>query len=371
MMEFEFDLQLFADDVTEDTDSTEAIETEAPATGDIPEELEGIPEDIAKNVMAEAGITADHDADDEDNTADGTSDNKEAASEPVLDQPKQKVPYDRFKQQVDKVHSLEEQLAELKQQQAQAEAMRLQANNAGTDNQNKLTVTKPNNQQNNGLKLTDEAVSQIEAMAQQKAMEMTGLSQDDVDALEYTDEDDKDNIRFKTAKEIAKANLYDALRTEVARREQEAAAFMERHNAIVNDYVDFSTQEGNEPDFAKIQQYATGDFFNSKADTEKAVIMDAYDRVLKNIGSPQDYFVVKNYYIEAKTAYRAKSKKNGARTVDKVSQANKLPRSEQVTGTATSVSEGVSADLLQRELSTMKWEDIPDAHKEILLRGEM
>ena len=128
-MNFVFDLQMFAeDDEHVDDNANEGVveEKAGNASGseeenfEVPDELAGIPEDIAREIVAEheqnqqSPEESDNNAEgnSSDSTAEDGSDNNHDDEELV---PKEPIPYVRFKQQVDKNRQLEELVKNLQQ----------------------------------------------------------------------------------------------------------------------------------------------------------------------------------------------------------------------------------------------------------------
>ena len=108
----EFDLQLFAEKTDDAATESAAVGTapDTETTEAIPEELAGLPEDIARETMREASTPEPQAADPESEpqSADADSDTKPVSEdETVLNQPNYKVPYTRFKAEIDKKKSLE------------------------------------------------------------------------------------------------------------------------------------------------------------------------------------------------------------------------------------------------------------------------
>ena len=123
---FIFDLQRFAEEeAAEDTQTTEVEETpaEEPAAEEepkeaIPDELAGVSEDVAREVMAQAQKEEPHEeeeAQEQEDVTDAQTVVNQTADEPPLKQPNQKIPYARFKQQVDKTNELEAMLKQYQQ----------------------------------------------------------------------------------------------------------------------------------------------------------------------------------------------------------------------------------------------------------------
>lgn len=373
------------DDTTLDT-ATDNQETEQ-AQEEIPEELDGLPEDIAREAMQEASEMepAEPKEDDDSQDADADSDTKHVSeAESVLNQPNYKVPYTRFKAEIDKKKDLEEKLAAYKEKygdipkenQPEFQQPPVPAAQQPAINQQPAATQPPVQQVPSMPKLDDNTMKQIDVAVRQQAMQMTGMTQEDLESMEYADDSEAKSSRWKAAMDIAKNNVYSAIRAEVAHRQQATAEFVQRHQAAVDGFNSYYRQEAEAPDFQDVQKYAMTERFNSLPEVDRQILSDAYVRVERNTASPQDIFVVQNYFSASKQDYRAQhplpDKPAGAALAQKetkLKQAEKHPRSEQVDGTATTDGVAATPANLQHMLDTMKWDDIPKKYQDMLLGG--
>lgn len=143
---FEFDLQRFAEEAAEPNSEPEtSTEEQEP----IPEELGGLPEDLARETMAEwAQSQAESEPQSE----------LEPQSEPEPPKPptEESVPYARFKKKVDEANQLKAQLAEYQRQLQQQQP------------------PQPQQPQTPQLKITPENSAKISEAITAEAMALTG-----------------------------------------------------------------------------------------------------------------------------------------------------------------------------------------------------
>lgn len=371
MKEFDADNRFFAegDAGTEENVAVgETVEQEEPKE-DIPDELAGISEETAREIMAEANETADDEGQEDapEPGADADSDNKQYPADGVNNQ---RVPYGRFKEELDKKKELEEQnkqlQAQLAQLQQQAQAVNQPpAQQAAPQNVPPSEPPKP--------QINKEAVEQINAIVKQQAMQMTGLTQDDLDDMEFMDDDDPRKQSWKTAYDMSRLNVYNGIQQIQTQRVAQAKQFLQRHEALVKDYNEFAQAEMNEPDYQAVMNYATNDFFeNGISKADQPAIAEAYARIEKNVASPGDIALIKRYYKDAKAAYRsahpAKAKPKASSIQKRVQQAKSFPRASQVEG-AADTGGNVTVASLQHMFDTMDWDDIPEKYRKMLLQG--
>lgn len=380
-----FDLQLFAEDngnnnsnvADESVTVGETInDVESEHKEEIPDELAGLPEEIARETMAEANIgkadkaNSDNDVENVAAGVDADNDNKQY-QQPNLDN--QRIPYNRFKQELDKKKELEERNKELE---AQLKALQ----QAHTQNQSPAVPANGNNaaplpaQQRQQPTFNADVVSKINAAAKEQAMQMTGLTQDDLDAFDYMEEDDPRKQSWKTAYEMARVNVFAGIQQARNVQQREAQRLMAIHQASVEDYNNFAQQEMSSPDFKNIVDYATNSYFeNGISKAEQPAIAAAYSRIERNVASPGDIALVKRYFTDAKNAYYRENpqnntppRRNNNSVANKVKQAQSFPRSQNVTG-AADIDASVSEATLEKMLNERNWEDIPKEYQDILL----
>ena len=354
-MENVFDLQQFAEAEAAPEAAAPEAAPEAPKE-EIPAELAGISEDSAREAMAQAKAQAAKEAPAED-AADGAV---EEAAEDAARLTGQKIPYVRFKQEHDRKKELEAQLKDLS-----SEVERLRAQQAPPQVQQAPQVQQP--------RITPEATKQLNAIVRQQALQLTGFSKEDVDALSYMDDDDPRREQWKTAVDVARTQVIDGVYKMQQQRAAQAQQFMALHNAAVADYNAFAQKEMSDPAYPQVMQYAINDYFEkgiSKA--EQPAIAAAYQRIEHNVASPGDIALIKRYFLDAKASFSGKKSRQaqGGRVMEKVQQAESFPRSEKVAG-AADVGGSVSAATLDKMLSEKNWEDIPARYRQMLLSGQL
>ena len=377
-----FDLQRFAAEA-ETAENAEAENTEA-----IPAELAGVSEEAAREAMqaakaqaepaepgdpAEAipaelaGGSAEAEAAEpvesaEDGAAVGAA---EADSENKQYAPSQKIPYVRFKQELDKKKELEAQVAALS---AQMKALKAQPQQPAP--QPPMQPVQAGTQQ---PRITPEATRQLNAIVQAQALQLTGFSKEDVDALSYMDDDDPRREQWKTALDVARTQVIDGVYKMQQQRAAYARHFMQVHNASVADYNAFAAKEMQEPDYPQVLQYAINEYFtNGISKAEQPAIAAAYQRIERNLASPGDIALVKRYFSDAKAAWKAAhaAATPKSQPLAKAAQAQQFPRAGKVQG-AADTGGNISAATLDKMLAEKNWEDIPDKYKRMLLSGEL
>jgi len=317
-----FDLQRFNDDaVANESETTPGNQPEQPP---IPEELSGLPEEYARETMAEWEQMQ-------------TADEPEKPDEtPAPEQPQEPpITREQYQAAINEANQLKAQLAALQRQQQQV-------------HQQPQPQFQPPQ-----IRFTPENSKRINDAIQAEAMALSGLSADDVASLEYADDDDPRIAQWNQAKSFATNHVYSDIRQEQLAQQQEQIAQQQRaqrfyanHVAAINSYSQFVQKELAEPDYQQVVQFATNEFFEQLPPDEQRIVANSYVRIERQTASPAEMMVVKNYFERAQAAYRSR----GAKPQNQ-SPAPKLPRSDQLKGTSTTSDGQLSATDIEKLLA--------------------
>ena len=197
-------------------------------------------------------------------------------------------------------------------------------------------------------------------------MALTGFSQDDVDSLEYADDDDPRLAQWNQAKNFATSTVLETVRQGRIAQQQQQQQEQANYLAATQIYNEFAQREFREPDFKDIQHFATNEFFEQLKPNEQRIIANSYLSIERQTASPAEMLVVKNYYEQAKAAFRRGGvRKRAPAAYQKAQQAASLPRSDMLRG--NSGTGELSAVELEHMLDTMPFDDIPKAYQNTLL----
>jgi hypothetical protein len=344
---------------------TEATTEET--TVNVPPELEGIDdEEIVKEVMAEA-------------KAEQEEEPQEEPAEPTpMVMPEEgnapgPIPYARFKEKVDEGRKKDEEIAQLKKQlEAMKQAPAPQPQQVPQYQPPQYQppqppVQQPAPQPQRNTLFTPENMKIINAAIHEEAMQMAQLSQEDMDSLEYMEEDDPRKQRWEYAKEMARGNVFGRIRQAQAMKQAQAQKFLEAHNRSVAEFNEYANQAQQEPDFEEVKNYAVNDFFKAlPTETDKEVIAAAYARIERNAASPEDIYLIKNFYTQARNAYHSLHPAQKKTTTNKTEQASKFPRSSQISGSGDAGG-GVTVASLEKMLRDMPFDEIDPKYQKMLL----
>lgn len=333
---FEFDLQRFDDDGADQGESAD-VPQESGEEEPIPEELSGLPDDVARETLAEW-------------KASQSQADTQGAQEKPKPQTEESVPYARFKEKVDEANQLKAQLAEyqrrMQQQQQPAQPPPQQPQPQPVQPQ---------------MRITPEIAKKINDAIDAEAKLMCGLSKEELEDLEFADDDDPKLMQWKQSKELARGKVFAAIQQAQFEQRQQAQQFIAAHQAAAQFCNDYAQRElATEPNVQAIQNFAANEFFEQLSPVEKRIVAESFVHVERQIASPTEMYTVKNYYERAKAAFLARA--NGAKQqqkqpAQKAQQAAALPRSDQLKGTASTNSAQLSAadieKLLERDFTTI------------------
>lgn len=329
---FEFDLQRFDEDTAntaaQDTSSEAAAQSETAEEKPIPEELNGLPEDIARATLNEWEAMQ--------KSAEEPAQEQQPAQEPKP-QTEESVPYARFKEKVDEANRLK---ALLTQYQQQAQAQQPQP---------------PAQQQ---MKITPEVAQQLNNAIHEKAMQLSGLTQKEIDDLQFVDDDDIKLAQWNQSKALARDQLFTELRQVQFRQlqqRQQAQQLLAAQRAALQEYYDFTQKESETvPNFQDVQAFATNEYFEQLPPNLQRLVATSYLHAEQQTASPAELFVVQNYYQQAKAAFnaRANAAKNPPQTpAQRAQQARNLPRADQLKGTSSKNDGQLSASDIEKLLA--------------------
>ena len=320
--------------------------------------FEGIPEDIVNDFIKEEGL----DKGKETESAVVPSNDKEVGTDEEVDVPNQKIPYSRFKQKVDEANSLKAELEELKKVHEQLKNQRVQQ-----PIQQQPVAPTPPTQPQQPFKFTAEVSQAIENRVNEVAMEMCGLSQEDIDAMEFAEDGDTSKAMFENAKILARQSIISDIRRQANENMRQQQAYRQAQmdgNAL---YQSFTAQEQADPEYQQILNFATNDFFGTLSPLEQNILGTSYQRMEQGIGSPQDASLVVNYYRQAKQQYLVNKQKATPNVAPQQKRKVTPSKFDQIGGTVTQ--EAVTASTLENMLDTMPWEKIPKEYRDMMLEG--
>lgn len=337
-----FDIQRFADEKA------------------IPAELAGISEEVARNIMEQATQPA--------------APEKPADSPVDANDPNDvKVSYSRFKETLDQKNDLEQQLAAYREKfgdinsQSQTPQQPPQQDYQQPNYQQAQTQQQPQAPQQQQAppiqNLTADLIKNFEDAINYGAKQLSGFSDEQVEELDYLDDEDPRIKQWKFAKRIAENAVYNNYIAEQMARQQEMQRRALMQNQSISAFNDYVARQQAEENFNAVRQFATSDYYNSLNDIDKMAIRDAQDRIANNMALPTDFMAIRDFFTRAKEAYDSKN----APAPAKNNPAPQFPRTDKVNGISGGGG-GVTEAALAEMLKTVPWAQIPQEYKNLLLQ---
>ncbi len=329
-----FDLQRFA---------------EAP----IPQELAGVSEDVARTIMAKASQTQ---------PTQNSTDNPVDAGDPE----NVKVSYSRFKETLDQKNEFERELAAYRE--------RYGSLNAQPQTPPQDSYQQPQPQQMPPPQaappiqnITEDLIKNFEDAITYGAKQLSGFSDEQVDELDYLDPEDPRLKQWDFAKKIAENAVYGNYLAAQAAQQQEFQRRAYMQNQSTSAFNDYVARQQAADNFAAVQQFAAGDFFNQQSDLDKMAISDARYRIENNMPSPSDFMVIRDFFSRAKAAYDSRNQSAPRFGTAPAQAQTQFPRTDKVNGVSGGGG-GVTAASLAEMVRTVPWAQIPQEYKQLLLQ---
>lgn len=339
----QFDIQNFADEETKnygdilDGATNENVQDDLPP---IPKELEGVPEDIARDIMTKAAAQTETSA-------------ENSAPNPAESENETSVPYKRFKETLDQKNEIAQQLAAYRERYGDISAQTQPAPKTEPPAQNYMP------------QFNSDVVKQIDDAITQRAMAISGLSKEDVEGIDYLEDDDPRISLWNHARELSKATVYNDIVANHYAQQQELQRMQMLQNQSVNDYNNYVAQKQAAENFDAIRQYATGEFFNAQSQIDKEIITDSFARLGRNMATPADMMIVRDFFTRAENSFANRQANIVQKTPLQQPKPN-FPRTNQLNGT-TGSGGGVTQAQLAEMLNKKKWSEIPPEYQKILL----
>ena len=346
-----FDIQKFAEDEEIrnygdilDGATDETLEEDLPQ---IPAELEGIPTDIARDIMTKAAAKTETPAE---NPAPQSDSEIESS-----------VPYKRFKEVIDKKNELTQQLNAYRERYGDI------SKQAPPQNFQQQTA-QPQNlpPQIQSPKFDANVISQIDDAITQRALAISGLSKEDVEGIDYLEDDDPKISLWNHARKLSEASVYNDIIANHVAQQQELQRMRYLQNQSVNDYNNYVAQKQAAENFEAVKQYATNEYFNAQSPIDKEVITTAFSRATQNMATPADLMILRNFFASAEMSYANRAAIPQAQTPQSPQPKVNFPRTNQLNGSAGNGG-GVTQAQLAEMLQNRKWSEIPLAYQKKLL----
>ena len=327
----------------------------------IPEEFAGLEESTAREMMnkyaKENKPDSEFDEVDDDGNYSGDKDLSRV-----------KIPYERFKQTIDEKNKYESRVNDVEKELA-AYRQRYGDLNAQQNYQQPVQNQPEKNSPPQRYFTADDA-KQIDDAIKNTAMQWTGFSQEDVDGIDYLDDDDPKIGLWNHAKELAKIATYNQIVANQAAQMQEEQRRNNLMNQSINEFQNYAQQQTQAEEYEALRNFASNEFFNAQSPSDQQIIYEADWRLANGGATPADYKTIRDYFTMAKFAYDAKNsaKNTPAPKIEQKSPKAQFPRTDNLNGVSGSGG-GITASSLAEMVRNVPWNKIPDEYKEKILNS--
>ena len=253
----------------------------------------------------------------------------------------------------------------------------------GNNLANNAPAQMPNSSLLANIKITPELSKAIEDMAFNRAVQMTGMTQDALDALEYAEDDDANKKQFETAKAIAKSAVMNDFHNRFMQMHQQAQAQAQQQQENIKDMQAFSQEIMQVDNYQDICNYATGEFIKTLPPAHQQAIRDAYIRADRGTNSVQDNMILRSFWKAGLNAYnnahamQTQPKQNQAAATNtekinnKMTQRNKMPRVAQLNSSGDANKNLWTLDKINSMIDKGQFDEIPREIVEQVMEGTL
>lgn len=315
------DIKLFSDDDNTNnnvSDSTQNNDEDLSASNDIFGIKDGELEEYAKRINGEVNYSDDvnneheHQQNDDDeaepqeNNIETTADNNSA---------EENNPDNKEDNSDDKTE-LQEDFKALYEK-AKAELDALKNNQNQQQNNNVINNTAQHNMQFNqgisvnqnanmqGFKITPELAQTINNLIQERAIKISGLNKDEIDALEYADDDDTNKMRYEQAKSMARNMVMQDVNNKYIELQNRMQYQQTMSRAIADETQKFINEIKGTENYQNIMNYATGEGLKKYSPYEQTAIREAYAKVNAGVGNASDMMVLRSFWNKSVTDFNS------------------------------------------------------------------
>ena len=224
-----------------------------------------------------------------------------------------------------------------------------------------------------GFKITPELAQTINNLIQERAVKISGLNQDEIDALEYADDNDTNKMRYEQAKSMARNmvmqdvnNKYIELQNRMQYQQNMARTIADETQKFVNEI------KGTE-NYQNIMNYATGEGLNKYSPYEQVAIREAYAKVNAGVGNVSDMMILRSFWnksvIDFNSNNNVTTKDNTTKIKEQINKKNKMPRVSQLQGSGSNKGNIWTIDKIKDALNRGAIDEIPPNIQQQIEKG--
>lgn len=231
------------------------------------------------------------------------------------------------------------------------------------------------------IEMTPELSDAIEELTLKRAMAITGMDKDTVDALEYAEEDNADRKRFENAKNIAKNAVMNDLNNRLVQLDHQKQMQIKQQQENINDIQQLSKEITSIDNYQEICDYTTKEYIKTLPVSHQMAIRDAYLRAREDKSTVQDNIILRSFWKAGLNSYNnthaANNSNNKINNIDtqkvnkKMEQKNKMPRVTQISGAGNSNNNTWTIDRINNLIDNGRFNEIPRNIVEQVMEGHL
>lgn len=269
---------------------------------------------------------------------------------------------------------------------AKAELDALKNNQNQQQNNNVINNTAQHNMQFNqgisvnqnanmqGFKITPELAQTINNLIQERAVKISGLNQDEIDALEYADDNDTNKMRYEQAKSMARNMVMQDVNNKYIELQNRMQYQQNMARTIADETQKFVNEIKETENYQNIMNYATGEGLNKYySPYEQVAIREAYAKVNAGVGNVSDIMILRSFWnksvIDFNNNNNVTTKDNSTKIKEQINKKNKMPRVSQIQGSGSNKGNIWTIDKIKDALNRGAINEIPPNIQQQIEKG--
>lgn len=264
---------------------------------------------------------------------------------------------------------------------AKAELDALKNNQNQQQNNNVINNTAQHNMQFNqgisvnqnanmqGFKITPELAQTINNLIQERAVKISGLNQDEIDALEYADDNDTNKMRYEQAKSMARNMVMQDVNNKYIELQNRMQYQQNMARTIADETQKFVNEIKETENYQNIMNYATGEGLNKYySPYEQVAIREAYAKVNAGVGNVSDIMILRSFWNKSVIDFNNNNNVT-TKIKEQINKKNKMPRVSQIQGSGSNKGNIWTIDKIKDALNRGAINEIPPNIQQQIEKG--
>lgn len=264
---------------------------------------------------------------------------------------------------------------------AKAELDALKNNQNQQQNNNVINNTAQHNMQFNqgisvnqnanmqGFKITPELAQTINNLIQERAVKISGLNQDEIDALEYADDNDTNKMRYEQAKSMARNMVMQDVNNKYIELQNRMQYQQNMARTIADETQKFVNEMKETENYQNIMNYATGEGLNKYySPYEQVAIREAYAKVNAGVGNVSDIMILRSFWNKSVIDFNNNNNVT-TKIKEQINKKNKMPRVSQIQGSGSNKGNIWTIDKIKDALNRGAINEIPPNIQQQIEKG--